>query len=325
MLKIGLVGTGYINRVHALAAKNINDILITSVFGRNKKKAENFAAEFNIPNFYDNYEIMLENCDAVIIGIPTRFHKEFSLRAFEALKHVLCEKPIALTVEDGMEMQKNADAKNVIFMIAQVLRFWPEYLEAKNLIEKNNFGKIKSVSTYRFSAVPEWSSDNWLLNPAESGGVPVDLQIHDIDFIQWLLGKPNSVYAAGAFSKNLIINSKAVLQFENAAAVSEAGYVLPKNGKFQAGFKIITESAVIEYNNLKNPALLISKEGKSSETIHTKKVSSYENQINYFTNCIKNKVFPQRIKTQEAIDALSICLDIKKFIETQNKMNSSSI
>lgn len=317
MLNIGLVGTGYINRVHAAAAKNINGISINSVFGRNKKKAESFAAEFNISNSYDDYELMLENCDAVIIGVPTAHHKKYSIKAFEASKHVLCEKPIALTVEDSNEMMKKAEEKNVIFMIAQVLRFWPEYTAAKNIIEKNNFGKIKSVSTYRLSTVPEWSSDNWLLNPSESGGVPVDLQIHDIDFIQWLLGKPKSVYAAGTFNKNLIINSKAVFQFENAAAVSEAGYIIPKNGKFHAGFKIITESAVIEYNNLNEPSLIIIEGGKASEKIHIQKNNPYENQINYFAQCVKNKKNPERIKVSEAVNALSISLQIKTLIESK--------
>ncbi len=320
MIKIGLLGTGYISEVHASAAKDVEKVSITSVFSRNKKRAKDFAEKFGIPNFFDDYISMLSSgeIDAVIIGVPTPFHKEFALKAFEASKHVLCEKPIALTLEDSNEMLRNAEKNSVILMIAQVLRFWPEYVAVKKLIEDNSIGRIKNIYTVRFSTTPAWSENNWLLNPSQSGGVPVDIQIHDFDFIRWILGEPLSIYAVGSLNeKGLIINSGCVFQYSDSIAVSEAGYVLPRNSRFEMGFKLIAESAVIEYNNLREPTLIIKRDNGSIEAIQIENKNAYSEQISYFAECAANKINPNRIKTSDAIKSLSLSLRVKSLIDSQ--------
>ncbi len=316
MIKIGLVGTGYISGVHAFAAKDVKNVSITSVFGRDKNKAKKFAEEFGIPNYYDNYNTFLDSdIDAVIISLPTTFHKDFSVEALNRSKHVLCEKPIALNIDDAIEMKNTAEKTGRILMAAHVLRFWPEYVAVKKLFQDESVGIIRKVYAYRFASLPEWSSNNWLLDQNKSGGVPVDLQIHDIDFIRWLLGESKKYYSAGIKnSDDLIINSSTVFQYEHATAVAEAGYVLAKNFRFEMGFKIITDSVVLDYYNLREPTLLIEKASESSEAVQFENCNSYSNQISYFAECIKQNRKPEQIQLSDAIKSLQISLDIKSSI-----------
>lgn len=97
------------------------------------------------------------------------------MRAIESSRHVLCEKPVSLNAEDGVEISESAARKGVVFMVAHVIRFWPEYIRTKESIDSGSVGKIRNIYAYRFGTIPGWSTDNWLLDLSKSGGVPVDL------------------------------------------------------------------------------------------------------------------------------------------------------
>ncbi|MHB8581060.1 MAG: Gfo/Idh/MocA family protein [Ignavibacteriaceae bacterium] len=316
MIRIGLVGTGYISGVHALAAKEVENVSITSVFSRDKKRVKKFAEKFGIPNYFDNYDSFLDsNIDAVIICLPTPLHKDYSIEALNRSKHVLCEKPMALNIDDGIEMKNTAEKTGRVLMVAHVLRFWPEYVIVKKILEDGLVGNIRKVITYRFASLPEWSSNNWLLDQNKSGGVPVDLQLHDIDFIFWLLGEPKKYYSVGICNPDgLIVNSSAIFQYENATAIAEAGYILAKDFRFEMGFKIITDSVIFDYYNLREPTLLIEKAGKTPEAVQFEYSNSYSKQISYFVECIIQNNQPEQIKLSDAIKSLQFSIDIKSSI-----------
>ena len=122
------------------------------------------------------------------------FHKKLKIvRAMKKGIHVLCEKPISLKEEDVRMLYDAAEKNNVFFMVAHVIRFWPEYMKLKEIHDSGKYGKLLSGSMKRLSAKPKWSWDNWMSDPERSGMVPYDLHIHDLDFMMYTFGNPTKV------------------------------------------------------------------------------------------------------------------------------------
>ncbi len=318
MIKLAYLGTGYINSVHIAAAEQLEDVHSFAVYSRDKNRGKTFATRYNLPHSYTDYDELLSNpeIDALIIGLPTPLHKKFMIKAAEAKKHVLCEKPIAKTIREAKQMIAAAEKSKIIFMVGQVLRFWPEYVAAKSIVDGQSLGKIKSFSAFRLHTIPNWSSGNWLLDPEQSGGVPVDLHIHDLDFCRWLMGEPLSVHAIGTQNtRGLIENVVTLLKYKHAVAQIAGGYILPQNDKFQMGFTLFCEYGTITYDNLAAPGFVVKKEGKVLPPVNLSQENAYVAQLRYFVNCIQMKRAPTRIPSQEALKSLELALQVKKLVE----------
>src|SRR5690348_134079 len=109
--------------------------------------------------------------DVVDVCLPTDMHPEVTLGALTAGKHVLCEKPMALTAEDCDRMVEAARKSDRVMMVAQVLRFWPEYRVLHDFVQRGNYGAVRSATFVRSCGIPDWSK--WLTNEARSGGAVV--------------------------------------------------------------------------------------------------------------------------------------------------------
>lgn len=167
-------------------------VRVKTVCGRSPERAARVAESVgavpgtDLDSVLDDPEI-----DAVDICLPTPIHRDVAGRAFAAGKHVLLEKPLALTVEDAEAIVAAAERSGRIFMVGLVLRFWPEYVELGRLVERGELGRPKAVFTQRLSPPADWA--DWLRDRDQSGGTPVDLMIHDFDQINALLGTPSTL------------------------------------------------------------------------------------------------------------------------------------
>ncbi|MBV9733093.1 MAG: Gfo/Idh/MocA family oxidoreductase, partial [Verrucomicrobia bacterium] len=169
-MRVGIIGTGTMGEVHAAAWRTIGAEL-TSCTSSNPTQAEAFGQRHKIRTFA-NYNELLDSVDIVDICTPTTSHKLLVLAAAKAGKHVICEKPIALTVEDGQSM---IDAcRGVRFFIGLVLRFFPHYRSARQLVAAGRIGKPGVLRLKRISYVPK-NPEAWYFNEALSGGMVVDL------------------------------------------------------------------------------------------------------------------------------------------------------
>lgn len=209
MLKIGLIGLGFMGRTHMenylrlekeglriqLAA--VCDIDPEKLEGRasggNIETTSEDAVDFGRFKKYASVEEMLEQeeLDAVDIALPTYLHKEVTVRCLQAGLHVLCEKPMAMNAEECEEMIGAAEANSKQLLIGQCLRFWPAYVYLKELVEKKTYGEVTSASFFRGGGTPTWGP--WLLEGKKSGGALLDMHVHDTDVINWLFGKPEAV------------------------------------------------------------------------------------------------------------------------------------
>ncbi|MBO5051413.1 MAG: Gfo/Idh/MocA family oxidoreductase [Clostridia bacterium] len=148
-------------------------------------------------HLYTDVDEMLANeeIDLVDICLPTYLHKDYAIRMLRAGKHVQCEKPMALSYADCAEMIATAKECGRHLMIGQCLRFNANYLALKALIDEGRYGRVISASFERLSALPRWGFEGWFRDVKRSGGALMDMGVHDVDMVRYLLGEPDAVSA----------------------------------------------------------------------------------------------------------------------------------
>ncbi|MBN2048284.1 MAG: Gfo/Idh/MocA family oxidoreductase, partial [Anaerolineaceae bacterium] len=195
-MKAAIVGTGGMGKAHSdcyaqLVEQNPELEVIAAVDIIPEKTARVTSAHPNA-RAYDSLEAMFaaEQPDVVHLTTPSYLHAEMAVRCLERGIHVFSEKPMALNLVDAQKMCAAAKQANRFLMIGQVIRFWPQYLYLKQLLETQTYGRLRYLNLYRFSGSPSWAERSWFLDQALSGRAPVDLHLHDTDFIHYLLGVP---------------------------------------------------------------------------------------------------------------------------------------
>ncbi len=199
-------------------------------------------------HLYTDFEDMLakEEFDTVDICLPTYLHKEYTIRALKAGKHVQCEKPMALTSADCEEMIAVARESGKKLMIGQCLRFDSAYLAIKDFLDSGKAGKILSVRCERYSSMPRWAFEGWFHDYNRSGGEMHDMSIHDYDMIRFLFGEPEKVsgFAVDHEMKGQITH--AVMQYADGMLVSVGGsWAESKTFSFTYAIHVTAEKATI--------------------------------------------------------------------------------
>lgn len=210
MLKVGLVGFGFMGRMHfdnyerlmsegyPVQLKAVCDIRIEEL--KNGKANGNMSTsrevyDLSAYRLYGALDQMIasEELDVIDLAVPTYLHSEMACLLLERGYHVFCEKPMARTSEEAYNMIEAAKRSGRKLMIGQCLRFWPGYEYLKELVQSKEFGQVTAGYFYRGSGSPQ----NWFLDEKLSGGAILDMHIHDSDMIQHLFGKPRKVSTIG--------------------------------------------------------------------------------------------------------------------------------
>lgn len=317
MIKVGLVGVGAISGAHIPAWLKYPEVELVALCDIRPEQMEKWVEQTNA-NFYTDCDEMLrkEKLDILDICLPTYLHADYSINAMEMGINVICEKPISLKYEDVERVYAAAKKNNVKFMVAQVLRFWREYTALKEIIESNVYGKLLSGSMTRLGNVPKDKWDNWMSDPKRSGLVPFDLHIHDLDFLIYTFGKPNSVNTYhGKDDKQDYIH--AIYQYDDFFVSTDAAW-FSGNLPFQVGFRFQFERAVVNYEKDKltiykdsgEATDLDSAENFETGDIGLPKTDGYFNEIKYFTDCVLQNTTPDIVKEKELQDVLRILLTL---------------
>lgn len=215
MLKVGLVGLGFMGRGHleqylrlmregaqvklvALCDVDGRKFDPSAVQGGNMGDLGKAKYDFSQFALYADFDEMLakEELDYVDIALPTYLHCYYACRALNAGLHVLCEKPMALDAEQCELMLGAAERAGKTLMIAQCLRFWPAYEELKRTVAAGELGAPVMAYFYRGGGgAPKWSYQDWALDAHRSGGCLLDQHVHDVDMINYVFGMPEAVSA----------------------------------------------------------------------------------------------------------------------------------
>jgi len=247
MLKVGLIGCGFMGTMHANCYKNIDGVELVAFADLRPECAEKLA-EGTSATIYGDGKELIENADVDIIDIclPTYLHSEYAILAMDKVKYVFVEKPVALTDAQGAEMIKKAEETGAYVQVGQVIRFWDEYVELAKIIESGKYGKIVNANFRRISPIPTWGWNDWLLKNELSGGAAQDLHIHDIDYVLSLFGTPDSIKSVKNIigEKSSYINS--LLSYKDFVVGVEGTWGLPGTHPFEATFRVVFEKGVVE-------------------------------------------------------------------------------
>ena len=192
-MKVGIAGVGFMGTTHA-AGWAATDAELAGFCAETTQEAERLAQTYRT-RVYPDYAALLSDVDAIDICTPTHLHYDMVLQAAAARKHIICEKPLARTVAQAQEMIRACRDAGVRLFVAHVVRFFPEYALAKAQVDQGKIGKPAVVRLSRGSYRPKKPSGNWFLDVEKSGGMMLDLMIHDFDYARWISGEVESVFA----------------------------------------------------------------------------------------------------------------------------------
>ncbi len=197
MTNIAVVGAGTMGAIHAESCRALPGATLAWVVDSERERAERVAAPDNARVAATLTEALRDpTLDAVILAVPTPFHRALTEEAAAAGKHVFCEKPIALSLDDARAMTAACERAGVRFMVGHVVRFFPEYARLGALLAKGAIGEVGIVRASRVNTYP-FVGRGWYANFAWSGGPVLDMMIHDLDTLRWYFGEIARVAARG--------------------------------------------------------------------------------------------------------------------------------
>ncbi len=198
-IRWGILGTGNIANTFTQALTSLPEAQISAVGSRTQASAEQFAQKYQIPNVHASYESLVNDpqVDVIYVSTPHPYHKNNTLLALGAGKHVLCEKPLALNSQEVETMIATAQEKNLFLMEAMWMWFFPAIQETKRLIDSRKIGDAHLL-TADFGFYKAFDPEHRLFNPALGGGALLDIGIYPLALALYLFGKPDH-FAGQAF------------------------------------------------------------------------------------------------------------------------------
>lgn len=246
-MRVAIVGTGFMGGVHAEAWSQ-TDTRLAAFVGKPGVGGETLAGKYSA-RFVTDLDAVLHDIDVVDICTPTHLHAEFTLRAAAAAKHVICEKPLALNVPEGQRMIHACRTAGVRLLVAHVLRFFPEYRLAREITARGEIGAPAVLRLSRCTFRPR-KADNWYVDPARSGGMILDLMVHDFDYARWVAGDVVRVFARTAQTSGLPggpDHAVAILTHRNGAISHLEGSWAYPPPLFQTRLEIAGAAGLIEF------------------------------------------------------------------------------
>lgn len=323
-VNLGIVGLGFMGATHARAVRTLDNVRLAAVVDSSEKRLAgdlrdvggNMGTSFELMDFsqvskFRRVEDALDDpgIDAVDICLPTDLHASTAIAALRAGKHVLVEKPLALTEAAANDVVREAERSGKILMTAHVVRFLPAYSEAARLVRSGALGPIRMSWFRRHCAKPAWGG--WLTDPSRSGGGIFDLLIHDVDFAIWLFGEPASITAAGCGGKAQ--SGLLAATFHYAASgpvVIEGGWHAQGPYPFSMSFTIAGENGTLEFSSAGRPLTLSKAGAAATEIVAVPEVEGFEQELRYFVDCVASNHAPERCPPRESATAVKVALSM---------------
>jgi predicted dehydrogenase len=326
VITVAILGGGFMGASHAANYAALGDrVRVKTVASRPSERARAVAGSVGAQLVEDvGAAIFDPEVDVVDVCLPTPLHREAAEAALAAGKHVFLEKPIALTLEDADAIVAAAERSGRLFMVGLVLRFWPEYVELRRRLAAGELGRPLAVSTFRLSPPADWN--DWMVDAAKSGGVPVDLLIHDFDQMNWLLGTPRRVFARAPVPGHVL----AVVDYDGAQGFAEGSMAMPRSYPFSSNVRVLCEGGVAEYAFSAAPAedggnigasaaprgLRLYPAGGGPVTVPVESADPWGPEIAYFVECVEQGRKPEQGTGVQARAALALSLGAARSLES---------
>lgn len=312
-MKVGVLGTGF-GAYHVEQYSKIKEIEEIFVYGRNRFKLEELRNRFNVIPIYCIDDILNNaQIELVDICLPNDLHAQYSIEALEKGKHILCEVPVTLSIEDAKAIINAQKVCNKLAMVDLFLRFDFAYYYLQNLCRIKTYGELKFIQIQRKTA-PRWGD-------LGIDKISTDLMIHDLDFITWLLDAPKEVTAKVIKGPKGQCTVSSLHGHENACSQIIASSMMPNSYPFAVSYEATFERAVVRYfkdyhNDKTVSELMLFADNR--DNIEIREENCYENVIRHAVNCVQYGIEP--INTvSDALKSLNIALEIKKQLVEQDE------
>ncbi len=265
MIRVALIGAGGMGRVHLRCYRNNPAAKLVALCD---VAADKLRRDRSIPlrkdpanpdpldltgvGIHDHYEqvIARDDVDLIDICLPSPLHAPVAIAALRAGKHVFCEKPMAMTVAecDAMRQAQRDSGKQLV--IGHSLRYMPQYVVAQRIISSGQLGAPHYARFDRSGGLPTGNYQNWLTNARESGGVVLDLHVHDIDIAHWWFGADRIIRAAGVRRRMLPVQVDTDWIYPDGLLVHlHAGWDVSSATPFRFAFQVIMEHGSVAYDS----------------------------------------------------------------------------
>ena len=325
-LRVFLVGCGFMGRMHArvyraLAARGC-DVKIAAVVDPFSEAAAEVGKDVPCVSSLDQALHSFEG-NVVDICLPTDLHAIHIQAAVRAGKHVFCEKPLALDLEEARQAVAEAESRGLALQVGHCIRFWPEYQALRHYVQSGQGGALRRLSLLRRAGRPGYSRDGWLHDSARSKGAALDLHIHDTDFILSLLGMPKGVCSAGRKEGKGWTYLSSHYLYDDIAVMAEGGWDMPPSWGFQMAFQAVFDKAVIDYDSRQSPTLHLTGQDEQTKEMPFAKpevavaagaggnisdLGGYYNELAYFCECLAAGKKPEIATGRQALESLRVTL-----------------
>lgn len=319
-MRVAVVGCGGMGRVHAGEYAIMPGVELVGVCDIEYHLAEELAARTGTRAF-SSYEDMMSQAkpEVVSLALPSHLHKEYICRSAKLGVHVISEKPISLKAADAREAIQACEQHSVKLFLGHVVRFFPEYAQIKKAVDEGILGKVGVVHLKRVGSHPG-AAREWYFDEEKSGGVIVDLMIHDIDFALWTLGEPKSVYTLRHTSEASDY-ALITLLFHNGAVVNLEGH-WGDPGNFRTSAEFAGSGGVIRADSENSKSITIrkaaldSKGNRFAEIPESPSVHSpYYLELEHFIHCIREDSNPT-VTPEDARRALIVANAARESADT---------
>jgi predicted dehydrogenase len=321
-VNVAVVGLGFMGVTHLRAYQQINAARIVAVcdairlpvngvlrgVAGNIGKSDDIALGKNV-QVATKLDDVLANPDVELVDLctPTPLHPEQSIAALRSDKHVLCEKPLARTSADARKVLKASISARGFIMPAMCMRFWPGWSWLKQVVDEEPYGCLLAARFRRLSEMPGWSKGTYG-GSTDLGGALFDLHIHDTDFVQFLFGRPISVFSTGVTSPAGSINH-VTTQYsyrKGPAVYAEGSWLLAKG--FHMSYTLQCERATLDFDLSRGPdAMQVTEHGKNTRAMKFSGPDGYRTEIAYMISAVQSGKKPAVVTAADAVSALEIC------------------
>ena len=326
MIKIGLIGAGFMGSTHGAAYQNLAGkyrFQVTAVADLDPNRAKQVAEKFGAA-IYKTGEELIANADVntVDICLPTYLHAGHAIKAMEKGLNALVEKPVCREEAEAQALLKAHRETNTQVMVAQCIRFWDEYVYLKKLIDSKEFGAFCNAAFTRVSPRPEWAWEGWLHDPQKSGSAALDLHIHDVDYVRYLFGDPERLQTEISYRDGNAEHIFALYRYGEKVVTLEGGWDYPGEYPFEMAYRVNFEEASVVFSSCQKPTVKVypfngsvfspefsgyqAESGVSGGNIAS--LGGYYNEIRYFLESLTTGRDIENATLEEAVESFRLAM-----------------
>ncbi|MGY5142933.1 MAG: Gfo/Idh/MocA family protein [Candidatus Nitrosopumilus sp. bin_32a] len=317
-MKILILGCGSIGQRHIENLQNISNNHLIEVFDKDQSKL----ADLKMKNIVIATEESVDSTtyDCVIICTPPITHVGLAIRALKANSNVFIEKPLSNNLEKFDELIQIRNEKDLLVFVGYSFRFNKGLNYIKNLVSTKEFGKILHASAYFGQYLPDWRpnqdfKESYTLKKEMGGGIILDSS-HELDYLVWIFGKPESIQANFVLTDILPSNAEAIcdviLKFPgNILSTIHMDFV---RRKYKRTLEILTENATLEWSLEENIVKIFESKSNSSKIISSNESINdmYVEELNHVIGCIRDHKKSEIISLENGISSMNLSFEILK-------------